>query len=297
MENRNSMKGPVFLFLCAFFWGTAFSAQSTAMRYIGPNTFVFCRSVITCLVLALAFPALNRLSGEKKPEGLKRHLGIGALCGCCLAFASILQQVGIQYTTAAKSGFITALYILLVPIFGIFMKKRPPRTLWIGVCVSLAGLYFLSMNGGDLTLNIGDAFTFACALVFALHIICVDSFGGALNSVLLSIIQFGTCALISGIFTLLTEHPTMSGILGCWTSIAFAAVFSGAIGYTFQIIGQKHTPPAAASLIMCLESVFAAIGGWIILHEALSAREIFGCALMLTATVLALLPSKQKERG
>lgn len=295
--NKKSLKGPIYLLLCAFFWGMAFSSQSNAMKYIQPFTFVFLRSTITCAVLSAALPFLNRLSGasEQPVASNARHFAVGGLCGLILVSASILQQIGLVTTTTAKSGFITALYIVIVPILGIFLGRRPRPTLWLGVLVSLTGLYFLCMKESGLNVNVGDLFTLASAFVFALHIMTVDRFGNSLNSVKLSTIQFGAAAAVAGLLTLLLETPTWEGILACWQDIAFAAVFSGALGYTFQIVGQKYTDPTLASLLVCLESVFAAFGGWVVLGETLSGRELFGCALMLSASVIALLPGRNRE--
>lgn len=294
---KKSIKGPIYLFLCAFFWGTAFASQSNAMRHVGPYTFVFLRSTITCMVLSACLPLLNRLSGESKSEQapLKKHLIVGGLCGCFLVLATILQQIGLITTTTAKSGFITALYIVIVPILGIFLKKRPSATIWLGVALSLAGLYFLCMTD-SLSIEFGDLITLGSALVFAIHIILIDSLGSSLNSIKLSTIQFGTAAVVAGIVMLIFETPALSGILACWKDILFVAVISGAAGYTLQIIGQKHTDPTLASLIMCLESVFAAFGGWILLNQTLSRRELFGCVLMLSASAIALLPSGKTQK-
>lgn len=296
---KKSIKGPVFLFLCSLFWGMAFSAQSNAMNYVEPYTFVFLRSTITCLVLCAGFPLLNRISGEAgvQTASTKRHFAIGILCGTFLVIATILQQIGLVTTTTAKSGFITALYIVIVPILGIFLGKRPSVTIWFGVLVSLLGLYFLCMKSGNaMNINIGDLFTLGSALVFAVHIILIDRFGSNLNSVKLSTIQFGVAAIISCAITFIFETPRIDDILACWTSIFYVAVFSGALGYTFQIIGQKYSDPTLASLIMCLESVFAALGGWVLLGETLSGRELLGCGLMLAASVIALLPSKSEDK-
>lgn len=291
---NKSIKGPVFLLLCALFWGTAFASQSNAMNHVEPYTFVFLRSTLTCLVLCAGMPLLNRLSGENEAPkaSTARHYAVGILCGLFLVFATILQQIGLVTTTTAKSGFITALYIVIVPLLGIFFKRMPSPTIWIGVLLSMIGLYFLCMTD-SLNLNVGDIITLCSAFAFAIHIILIDRLGSSLNSALLSAIQFGTAAIISCAITFLFEAPTMSGILACWKDILFVAVCSGALGYTFQIIGQKYTEPTLASLILCLESVFAAIGGWILLGQTLSGREMLGCVLMLSASVIALLPAKK----
>lgn len=295
---KKSIKGPIYLLLCALFWGTAFASQSNAMQHIGPYTFVFLRSTITCLILVACLPLLNRLSGESEREqvSLKRHLLVGGLCGCFLVLATILQQIGLVTTTTAKSGFITALYIVIVPILGIFMKKRPSATIGLGVVLSLAGLYFLCMTD-RLSIGFGDLITLGSAFVFAIHIILIDSLGSSLNSIKLSAIQFGAAAIVAGIVMLIFETPSLTGILACWKDILFVAVVSGAAGYTLQIVGQKHTEPTLASLIMCLESVFAALGGWILLNQTLSARELLGCALMLSASAIALIPARNTPKS
>lgn len=290
---NKSIKGPVFLLLCAFFWGIAFASQSNAMNHVEPYTFVFLRSTVTCLVLCAGMPLLNRLSGETEPPkaSSSRHFAVGILCGTFLVLATILQQIGIVTTTTAKSGFITALYIVIVPILGIFLKRIPSRTIWLGVLLSMVGLYFLCMTD-SLSLNSGDMITLCSAFAYAVHITLIDQLGGSLNSTRLSAIQFGTAAVISCVIAFIFEEPALSGALACWKDVLFVAVCSGALGYTFQIIGQKYTEPTLASLILCLESVFAAIGGWVLLNQTLSGREMFGCALMLSASVIALLPAK-----
>lgn len=292
---KKSLKGPICLTLCAIFWGMAFSAQSSAMDHVEPYTFVFLRSAITCLALLISMPLLNRLNpaNNAPTASNRRHLAVGALCGAFLVLATILQQVGLVTTTTAKSGFITALYIIIVPILGIFLGRKPRAAIWLGVLVSLIGLYFLCWQG-TLNVNVGDLFTFGSAVVFAVHIQLIDRLGGNLNSIKLSAIQFGAAAVIACTVMLLFETPNIDGILACWTDILYVAIFSGALGYTLQIVGQKSTDPTLASLIMCLESVFAALGGWLVLGEALSGREIFGCALMLSASVIALLPGRKR---
>lgn len=292
---KKSLKGPICLTLCAVFWGMAFSAQSSAMDHVEPYTFVFLRSAITCLALLISMPLLNRLNpaNNAPTASNRRHLAVGALCGAFLVLATILQQVGLVTTTTAKSGFITALYIIIVPILGIFLGRKPRAAIWLGVLVSLIGLYFLCWQG-TLNVNVGDLFTFGSAVVFAVHIQLIDRLGGNLNSIKLSAIQFGAAAVIACAVMLLFETPNIDGILACWTDILYVAIFSGALGYTLQIVGQKSTDPTLASLIMCLESVFAALGGWLVLGEALSGREIFGCALMLSASVIALLPGRKR---
>ena len=291
------LKGSLALLAASLIWGLAFSAQSTAMKYIQPYTFVFLRSVITTAVLVPAAPIIEKLSGgrDESDPPLNIYLRRGVPMGLFLVAATILQQIGIVYTTPAKSGFVTALYIVMVPILGLVVfRRRVGRFIWLGVALSLVGMLLLCVQS-DFTMNVGDLLTLGSALMFACQILTIDRYAGRLNAVRLSAVQFATCAVVAGALTLFTETPTWSGIMGCWPSILYVAVFSSAIGYTLQIAGQKRTDPTLASLIMCLESVFAALGGWVLLGQALTARELLGCALMLAASVVAQLPDRRRE--
>lgn len=289
---KSNIKGSLILILCAFIWGMAFSAQSTATNYIGPFTFVFLRSALTSLVLFAAYPLFRRGDAQRgEKPGRRAYWTVGCALGVLLFAACALQQIGIAYTTAAKSGFITALYIVLIPIIGVFMGRRIGKLVWIGVVVALVGLCLLCLKD-DLSINIGDGITLGCALVFSFHIIVIDKYACGMNPVLLSAIQFGVGAIIALPIMLLTETPSLDSILSCWTSIVYAAVCSGAIGYTLQFIGQKYTDPTLASLVLCLESAFAALGGWILLGQGLTPRELIGCVLMLSASVIAQLPER-----
>lgn len=295
---KSNTKGSLILILTSFIWGMCFSAQSNASQYIGPFTFVCIRSMITCGVLFAVYPLFAKHDKKNHSDdaavySTKNYVILGAVLGAILVGASFLQQSGLKYTSAAKSGFITALYIVLIPVIGLFMGKKTGKLVWIGVGVSLVGLCMLCLQN-DLSINIGDLITLGCALVFSFHIIVIDRYAGNMNSVLLSAIQFGVGALITLPMMLILEKPQLSNIMACFGSILYAAVMSGAIGYTLQFVGQKYTEPTLASLLMCLESVFASIGGWILLGQKLSGREIFGCVLMLAASVIAQLPEKKK---
>lgn len=291
---KANIKGTLILVLCSLIWGMAFSAQSAATDYMGPFTFVCIRFTITSIILFAAYPFFRKrdIANNAPKYSKKAYLILGTVLGIILFAACALQQAGIAYTTAAKSGFITALYIVMIPIIGIFMGKRIGKSVWIGVLVALIGLCLLCLKD-DLTINIGDMITLACAFVFSFHIIIIDKYAGAMNSVLLSAIQFGVGALLALPIMLLTETVVLSNVLKCWIGITYAAVFSGAIAYTLQMVGQKYTEPTLASLVLCLESVFAALGGWIVLGERLTPRELLGCALMLSASVIAQLPEKK----
>ena len=295
---KSKFKGPLCLFLCSLFWGMAFAAQSNAMNYMGPYTFVFLRSAITSLVLFSVHPLMvrTRMIPAENRENRASLWKVGALCGVFLVAATLLQQIGLVTTSTAKSGFITALYIVIVPILGLFIGKKPQITILLGVAMSLVGLYFLCMKDA-LRIDPGDLLTFFSAIVFALHILVIDRFGGNLDSVKLSAVQFLFAAVCSGILAFTLETPTFENFAACWTSVVYVAVFSGALGYTLQIAGQKSTDPTIASLIMCLESVFAAVGGWILLDQRLSGHEMLGCALMLGASIVALIPLPVKTKN
>ena len=296
---NRQLRGSVALIAAAFVWGMAFSAQSNAMRYIQPFTFVFLRSTITSIVLLAVISLLRRFNVRRNAEGsiaLKAHLRPGALAGAFLAMATILQQVGLVYTTPAKSGFVTALYIVIVPVLGIFMGRHVRSVLWIGLALSLTGMILLCVQT-DLSVNIGDLFTLGSAFMFSCQILLVARCAASLDALKLSAVQFAACAIVSGIAAFLFETPRLEGMLACWTSILYVAVFSGALGYTLQMVGQKYTDPTLASLLMCLESVFAALGGWMLLGQSLSRRELLGCALMLAASVIAQLPDHPSKNA
>ena len=296
MTINRQLKGSLYLAAASMVWGFAFSAQSNAMKYIQPFTFVFLRSTITCLVLVLVEPLFEKLSGrrpgQEAPPSTRAHLRAGIPVGLFLVLATILQQIGLVYTTPAKSGFVTALYIVIVPLMGLFLGRRVPLTVWIGLALSLVGLMLLCVQS-DLSVNIGDVLTLGSAVMFSCQIMLLGRCAPRMNAIKLSAVQFGTCAAVAGVVAFAFETPRAEGILACIGSILYVAVFSGAIGYTLQVAGQKYTDPTLASLLMCLESVFAALGGWLILGQALLPRELLGCALMLGASVVAQLPDRR----
>ena len=224
-------------------------------------------------------------------DGSHALLAGGICCGLALFVASNLQQIGIQYTTVGKAGFITALYIVMVPVFGIFLKKRAGIRVWVSVALAVAGLYLLCITD-RLALGKGDILVLLCAVVFAVHILVVDHFSAKTDGVRMSCIQFLVCGLLSGVCMLLTEHPEMRLILQAWQPILYAGVFSCGVGYTLQIVGQKGTDPTVASLILSLESVVSVLAGWLLLGQRLSVRELGGCALMFAAILLAQMPER-----
>ena len=278
------------LVLTALIWGVAFVAQSVGSDHVGPFTFLASRSLIAGAALLPLIAVRNKKNPAPKTKEGKRDLWTGGiLCGCALMIASALQQIGIAGTTVGKAGFITALYIVIVPLFGLFLKKRIPAAVWAGVALAAFGMYLLCIKEG-FTISRGDFFVLLCAVCYSGHILVIDRFSPRADGVRMSCIQFFTCGILSTVAMLLFEQPTMSVILDAWLPILYAGLLSSGVGYTLQIIAQKNVQPTVASLLMSLESVFSVLAGWALLREALSARELIGCALVFIAILLAQLP-------
>lgn len=297
----HKIRNSFFLFLTAFIWGTAFVAQSVGMDYVGPYTFICVRSFIAGIVLLPCIVILQKINPKEtvsrtrseKKRYRKTLVAGGVLCGLALGVASCLQQIGIQYTTVGKAGFITAFYIIIVPVLGLFFGKRCRLNIWIGVILALFGLYFLCMTEG-FSIGYGDAMVFFCALVFSIHILVIDYFTELVDGVKMSCIQFFVSGIVSGIGMILFEKPDPSAILAAWLPILYAGVLSSGVGYTLQIVGQKGINPTVASLILSLESVISVLAGMLVLGETLNQREIIGCVLMFAAIILAQIPEKKK---
>lgn len=295
---RNSL----LLFLTALIWGVAFVAQSVGMDYVGAFTFSFSRCIIGGVVLIPCIWFLNRRkeeepekkASEKRDKKAERRICFigGVCCGIALFFASNLQQFGLKYTTVGKAGFITALYIILVPVLGLFMKKRVQGKVWISVTLAVAGLYLLCITDG-FSLGTGDLLVLLCALMFSVHILVIDYFSPKTDGVKMSCIQFFVCGILSGIAMLIFEEPSLGALLQAWMPILYAGVLSCGVAYTLQIVGQKDMDPTVASLILSLESVVSVLAGWVLLGQRLSLREISGCVLMFAAIILAQLPGKK----
>ena len=288
----------LFPVLAAFIWGTAFVAQSVSSDYIPPFTFNLLRSLVAAAVLGGGLAVYRRLLKAKRPQAVKplarssRDLLLGGLCcGTALGIAANLQQAGMAETSAGKAGFITALYIVLVPVLGLFLHKKAPATVWVGVVLAVAGLYFLCVNEA-LTLSRSDLLVMLCAFVFAGHILLVDHFTRTVDGVALSALQFVVAAVLSGLGAALWEAPTWEGIRQCVWPILYVGIFSSGVGYTLQILAQKDANPTVVSLLLSLESVFSVLAGAVILHDRLSGRELLGCGLMFLAVVLTQLPQR-----
>lgn len=292
------LRGGAMLMLTALIWGTAFVAQSVGMDYLGPCAFTATRNFIGCVALLPVIALASRLRSGAQPEeaapapGKKALFGWGAACGLLLGGATLLQQAGMQTASAGKAGFLTALYIVIVPVLGIFLGRRPGLKVWIGVVLALVGAYLLSVKGGA-GIASGDLLVIASAVVFSLHILVIDSVPAGVDGVRLSCVQFLVAGVFALVLALFLESFTWRDILSAWVPLLYTGVVSSGVGYTLQILGQRTVNPTVASLILSLESVFAALAGWAILGQALSLRELFGCALVFVAVILAQLPSKK----
>lgn len=299
-ENSIPVRNSLLLLLTATIWGVAFVAQSVSMDYIGGFTFNAVRNLIGALTLLPVIKVLDktRSEAEKKCEssasGRKTLLIGGICCGIMLCLAGNFQQFGIKYTTVGKAGFITACYIIIVPIIGIFLKKKCSPFIWAAVVMALVGLYLLCITDG-FSIGLGDILVLVCAFLFSLHILVIDYFSPKADGVKLSCIQFLVCGILSMIPALILERPQISSILTAWLPILYAGVMSCGVAYTLQVVGQKNVNPTVASLILSLESCISVLAGWVLLDQKLSIKELLGCVIMFAAIILAQLPEKEKD--
>lgn len=290
---KNKLRGTLSLLIATVIWGSAFIAQSVGMDYIGPFTFQTMRSVLAVPFLIIIIFLIERSPANTLQKWLDPKLWKAGLpCGIALFIAAGLQQLGIVHTSAGKAGFITAMYIVLVPILGIFLRKKPPFTAWISVALAVVGLYLLSCVGVT-QVNIGDLYLLGCALGYAVQITLVDHLGSEVDGLRLNCVQSLFCGIFSGVVMLVTEEPNLGNIIACWIPLVYAGIFSLGIAFSLQIIGQKHLEPTPAALIMSLESVFAVLFGWLLLHERLTNAELWGCALVFGAVILSQIPVKK----
>lgn len=296
----NKIRQNLFPVLAALIWGTAFVAQSVASDFVSPMTFNALRAVIAFFVLLLISciasrraPRAEKTAREKKSERRALVLG-GICCGFFLAVASNFQQLGLGETSPGKAGFITALYVVLVPVFGIFLKKRAPVQVWASVAIAVVGLYLLCVKEG-FSIEPSDFYVLLCAVVFAFHILCIDHFVQKVDGIRLSCAQFLVVTILSGAGALLFEKPGMSGILSCVPQLLYVGVFSSGVAYTLQILAQKDSDPTVVTILLSLESVFSVLAGAVILGDRLSAREYVGCVLMFAAVLLAQIPLPKRK--
>lgn len=294
----NKLRQIVFPILAAFIWGTAFVAQSVSTGFVGPFTFNAARSIIAFFVLwavSAIFKKAKARRGEAVATGSRRELIIGGVCcGVVLAVAANFQQAGLSDTAPGKAGFITALYVVLVPVLGIFLRRRASLSVWLGAVLAVAGLYLLCIKE-DFSVQASDLLVLCCALVFALHIMCIDHFVQRVDGVQLSCVQFLTAGVVSAIGAAIFETVDWAGIWQCILPILYVGVFSSGVAYTLQILAQKDADPTVVSILLSLESVFSVIAGAVILGDKLSGREYIGCVLMFAAVVLAQLPAPKKK--
>ncbi len=299
-SRKNNLIGSAFLLVAAFIWGSAFVAQTTGAEYVGPFTFICLRNVLGAVIL---LPVIFTLDAVKKKNGTYRKaekkdykalFSGGLICGIALCLASVFQQMGIDKgTEPGKAGFITALYILLVPVFSIFLKKKLRPVIWLCVAVSVAALYLLCVKE-DNSIRASDIYVLICAVLYSVHILVIDKVSANVDGVRLSAVQFAVASLLSLVPALVFEEISLDAVLSAAPSIAYAGIFSSGVAYTFQIVGQKRTEPTLASMLMSLESVFAVLTSLVILHQVPSLREGIGCVLMFIAIIAAQLPEKKK---
>lgn len=293
---KQKLKGSFALLSATVIWGFAFIAQSVGMDLIGPFTFQMIRCLLAVFVLIpLAFLLDIRKCTfqESAQKWMHRDLWkAGVICGCALFVASSLQQIGLVYTDAGKAGFITAMYIVMVPVLGLFLKRKPPKAIVFSVLLAVIGLYLLSCMGVT-AVNKGDLYLVGCAIAFGVQINCIDHFAPSVDGFRLNCVQALTVAVISLPFVFITETINVSNILACWGPLCFAGMLSMGLAYSLQILGQKELDAAPAALIMSLESVFAALGGWWLLGERMNVHELIGCALVFAAVILSQLPDKK----
>ena len=296
---KQQIKSSLILLLTATIWGVAFVAQSVGMEYIGPFTFNAIRCVLGGMVLIPVILVLKKkkeTGAENQEKGDKKTLWMGGIaCGVILCIASNLQQFGIMEASVGKSGFFTALYIVMIPVIGIFIGKRPGIKLWFCVALAVVGMYLLCMKDGSFTIERADIMLLLCALAFSFHILVVDYFSPKVDGVKMSCIQFFVCGVLSAVGMLFTETPDISNIQAAWLPLLYAGLLSCGVGYTLQIVGQKGINPVIASLIMSLESVISALAGWVILGQVLSPKEILGCILMFVAIIITQIPIGNKK--
>ncbi len=299
--NKKRLKGNALLLLTALIWGASFVAQSVAMDHIGPFTFNATRMLLGSLVLIPAIFFLDRIKPkDKRPTKEMRKaerktvLIGGFFCGTALFVAASFQQFGVQHTTVGKAGFITALYMVIVPILGIFLKKKVPKMVWLGVALAVPGMYLLTITE-SLTINLGDLLMLICALFFSIHILVIDHFSPKVDGVRMSCVQFFVASVYAGIAMLIFESPSLTSLMAASESILYAGALSCGVAYTLQVVAQKDTDPSISSLILSTESVFAVLAGWVVLQQVLSGREILGCVFLFVAVILAQLPGKKDK--
>lgn len=291
------MRGSLLALITAIIWGSSFVAQSVGMDHIGTFTFNFLRNLLGVLFLIPVIIFKDKFIEKKivkKEKSFNKVLLAGGLaCGIALFVASSFQQKGLCYTSSGKAGFITALYMVLVPIFGIFLKKKISPIMWIGVGMATIGMYLLCVEKG-FNINKGDFLVFISSIFFAVHILVIDYYSPKVDGIKMSCIQFFVSGFLSFIFMLVFEEVDLESIKSCWTSIAYAGILSSGIAFTLQILAQKNSDPTVVSIIFSLESVFAAISGWLFLNEKFTLKEVIGCVFVFSAVLVSQVCESKK---
>ena len=289
---KEQIKGILQILLATLIWGCAFVAQSVGMDHLGPMSFQAIRSLLAVLALLPVIFLMDRDPKAYIPRWKNKSLWkTGILCGLALFVAQSLQQMGLLYTEPGKAGFITAMYIVLVPVLGLFLGRKCGARVWISVALAVAGLYLLSCVGVT-KINLGDILILISAGAFAVQIVLIDNLAQTMDGVRLNCIQFIVVTVLSALAAALTEAPTWQGVLDCALPLLYTGVLSSGVAFTLQILGQQHLPPEPASLIMSLESVFAVLAGWVLLHQTLSSMELLGCVLVFIGVILSQTKSK-----
>ncbi len=295
---KDKLKGIILLLATAFIWGSSFVAQKTGMDDIGPITFMCMRSLVGAVALfpvAIIYEKASKKSGKQFIHGKQLVVG-GVICGIAYLLASLFQQFGLVTTTAGKSAFVTALYIVIAPLLGVFLGQKVLPKAWRCIIIAAVGMFLLCVSS-TFSLAIGDLLTLICAFFFSVHIIVIDKYAPVSNCCMLSCIQFLASGIISGILMLIFEKPSLSAISAAIIPILYVGILSNAVAYTLQMFGQKYLDVSSATLIMSLESVFAALSGWIVLHETMSFVEITGCVLIAFAIVYAQVGKAPVEKS
>lgn len=293
MVNKQ-VKYSLFLLIPSIIWGFAFAFQKFGANAIGPYTFIAFRNYFAAATMLLLWLGLRKKSKEENYD-IKYTIKIGIILGLLELSATTLQQIGIGYTTASKSSFITSTYVILVPIIGYFGGKKLNKRILLCVILELLGLYLLCIKE-DFSINFGDVLTMTCALIFAFHIVTIDKASKSVDIILLNLVQFITCSIFATFTLIGFEFPLdIQGVKQAIVPLAYTGILSSAICVTIQVLIQKELDPTIASLIMCIESVFGAIGGWLILNEILNTKELLGCAIVFASIVISQLPEKKKR--
>ncbi len=288
---KREFKASIMLFVTAIIWGLAFVAQAAGMEHLGPLSFTASRCFVAVVFLYLTYKFFMMKSASYREEkfDMKRTLVGGSICGLVFTIAINLQQVSLIYTTAAKASFLTALYIVFIPILGLFFGKKPSLKIIICIFLAMVGTYLLSIKGG-LNINMGDLIVILSALVFAIHILLLTKYSTNTNAVLVSLVQFAVCGVISLVGALVLEDISMEAILKSQVTILYVGILSSGVGFTIQLMALKDLDPVVASMICSLESVFGALFGWLILSQEMTEREIFGAIIIFLATIFAQVP-------